>query len=100
MKLGIISNTNRNLDHLIGLTRAAIKKGHEVMIFSMDDGTELAESSRFKVLCRLDNVTISICRHSAEEHKVQIENIPREIVCGSQFNNAVMIGEADKVLVL
>ena len=78
MKLGIINNTNKNLDHLIGLTRAAVKQGHEVVIFAMDDGTELVESKRFKVLCRLDNVIISLCRHSAEEHKVKIDDIPKE----------------------
>lgn len=100
MKLGIIANTNRHLDHLLGITKAAISKGHEVMIFAMDDGTELASSNCFKGLCELDNVTISLCRHSAEEHKVRMEAIPSEIVCGSQFNNAMMNNEADKVIVL
>lgn len=100
MKLGILINTNRHLDHIVGITKAAINKGHEVIIFAMDKGTELAVSSRFKGLCRMENVTISLCRHSAEEHNVHTDNIPSEIVCGSQFNNAMMNNEADKIIVL
>lgn len=100
MKLGILTNTNKHLDHIVGITKAASNKGHEVIIFAMDEGTELAGSIDFKGLCKLDNVTISLCRHSAEEHNVNTDNISKEIVCGSQFNNAIMNNEADKVIVL
>lgn len=100
MKLGILTNSNKHLSHLVGITKAACNKGHEVLIFAMDEGTELTGSESFRDLCKLDNVTISICRHSAEERDVNTDEISSEIVCGSQFNNAMMNNEADKVIVL
>ncbi|MCC6347244.1 MAG: DsrE family protein, partial [Nitrospirales bacterium] len=41
MKLGIFVNTDRHPDDLAGITRAALSKGHEVVIFFMDSGTRL-----------------------------------------------------------
>ena len=100
MKLGILANTNKHLNHIVGITKAACDKGHEVSIFAMDEGTELVGKSDFKDLCKLDNVSISICRHSAEERGVDTSRISNEIICGSQFNNAMMNNESDKVIVL
>ena len=100
MKLGILINTNRHLQHIIGITNAASKKGHQVILFAMDDGTRLLESKEFIRLCRLNNVTISLCNHSATEHKVSTTGVSKEIVIGSQFNNAMMANQADKVIVL
>ena len=100
MKLGILANSNKHLNHVVGITKAACNKGHEVLIFAMDEGTELTTKNSFRDLCKLDNVTISICRHSAEERHVNTDDISSEIVCGSKFNNAMMNNEADKVIVL
>ena len=100
MKLGILANTNRHLTHIVGITIAASKKGHEVSIFAMDEGTDIVGSNDFKNLCKCDNVIISLCRHSAEARGVDTSGLSKEIVCGSQFNNAVMNNEADKVIVL
>ncbi len=100
MKFGILVNTDLHLEHLAGLTRAASGQGHEVVIFAMDRGTHLTKHREFVELCRLPRVTISLCRHSAEEHGIDVEGIPKDIVCGSQFNNAAMAHEADRVLVL
>ena len=100
MKLGILANTNRHLGHIIGITKAATRKGHEVSIFAMDEGTEIVGSDDFCELCKCDNVMISICRHSAESRGVDTSALSKEIICGSQFNNAVMNNEADKVIVL
>ena len=100
MKLGILANTNRHLAHIVGITQAASKKGHEVSIFAMDEGTEILSDKEFRKLCKNDNVMISICRHSAENRGVDTSTLSKEIVCGSQFNNAVMNNEADKVIVL
>lgn len=100
MKLGILANTNKHLDQLVGIAEAAVGKGHEVTIFAMDEGTKLINEEKFKGLCQLDNVVISICRHSAEDRGVDTSCVSSEIVCGSQFNNAMMNNEADKVIVL
>ena len=68
----------------------------------MADGAKLLENPAFTGLCKTPNgVKMSFCDHNATGnwgfHK---EVIPQDIVCGSQYNNAVMVNEADRVIVL
>lgn len=100
MKLGIIITTDRHLDHVIGIAQAANSKGHEVSIFAMDTGTLLLNNPKFRALCRLENVVMSVCQHSASEQGVNTDGVSKEIVLGSQFNNAMMNNESDKVITL
>ena len=100
MKLGIFVNTNRHLDHVVGLVKAALSKGHEVIMFNMDDGTKLLGTPEFAELCKMKGVTLSFCDHSAKGLNVPTEGLPPEIVCGSQYNNAVMNHNADRVIIL
>ncbi len=100
MKLGIFVNTNKNLGAVKGITKAALAKGHTVSLFNMDDGTKIVHSPEFAELCKLPGVTVGFCDHSAKHVGVTSEGLPKEIVCGSQYNNAVMLHDADKVIVL
>ncbi len=100
MKLGILVNTDKHLDSIMGITRSALAKGNTVAIFSMDAGTKLLENPSFTALCKSNGVTMSFCDHSAKHINVSTEGIPSEIACGSQFDNANMNHEADKVIVL
>jgi predicted peroxiredoxin len=100
MKLGIFINTDRHLADIIGITKAAVSKGHEVIIFNMDTGTKLLGNPVFTELCRTKGVSMSFCDHSAKGLGVATEGIPQEIVCGSQYNNALMVNGADRVIVL
>jgi predicted peroxiredoxin len=100
MKLGILVNTDRNLDHIIGITDSALRKGHEVMIFAMDEGVKLLENDAFLDLSRRERVSMSFCDHSTHVLNVSKEKVPDDIVCGSQYNNAVMNHDADRVIVL
>ena len=100
MKLAIFVNTDRHLEHIVGITKAALAKGHEVMMFNMDDGTKLLGTREFSELCKTDGVSISFCDHSAKSLNVSTEGLPKEMVCGSQYNNAVMNHDADKIIVL
>ena len=100
MILGLLITTENHLDHIVGLAKSASAKGHEVILFCMDKGTKLIEKSEFTNLCKVNNVLISLCRHSAEKNGVNTDNLSKDIVCGSQFNNAMMNHEADKVIML
>lgn len=100
MKLGILVNTDRHLEHIIGLTRAAVAKGHEVILFAMDEGTRLLGNASYTDLCKLRGVSMSVCEHSAKALAVRTEGLPGAIVCGSQYHNAVMSQSADRVIVL
>jgi len=100
MKLGIFVNTDKNLDAVMGITKAALKKGHTVTLFNMDDGTKVVGTPTFAELCKMQGVTIGFCDHSAKHMGVSGEGLPKEIVCGSQYNNAVMLNEVDRMIVL
>lgn len=100
MKLGILVNTNTHLAQIIGLTRAALAKGHEVAIFAMDEGTRLLADPRYTGLSRLSGVSMSVCKHSAEALGVSVEELAAEIRCASQLQNAKMQHAADRVVVL
>lgn len=100
MKLGILVNTDRHLGDIVGIARAAISKGHEVVIFAMDSGTSLLESPEFSELCKEEDISMSFCDHSAKHVGANTEGLSSDIVCGSQYNNAVMIHDTDRLIVL
>jgi len=100
MKLGILVNTDRHLAEIAGLAQAAPARGHEVVIFAMDQGTRLLADPVYTGLCRLAGVSMSVCRHSVELHGVNVEGLPAEIRCASQLQNAKMQHMCDRVLVL
>ncbi|HAK88448.1 MAG: hypothetical protein A2077_03430 [Nitrospirae bacterium GWC2_46_6] len=100
MKLGILVNADKNLIHIVGITKAAIGKGHEVIIFSMDEGVRLLGEPAFRDLCNVKGVSMSFCDHSTHMFNVSKEGVSDEIICGSQFNNAAMNHDADRVIVL
>lgn len=100
MKLGILINTARHLDQVLGITQAALAKNHEVILFAMDEGTKFLENKSFVSLAGLKGVTLSVCEHSAKHYAVRTEGLPPAIKCGSQLNNAMMNHNADRVVVL
>lgn len=100
MKLGILVNTDKHLEHILGLTKATIAKHHEVIIFIMDEGTRLSENELIVALAKQPAVSISLCEHSAKSYGIDTKNLSRDINCASQFNNAMMNHDADRVIVL
>ena len=100
MKLGILVNTDDHLDDVLGLVDAALAQGHEVILFTMDSGTRLLVHPSYQAQCKRPGVTMSYCDHSAQQLGVATGTIPDEIICGSQYDNAVMMHTADKVIVL
>lgn len=100
MKLGILVNTDRHAEDVVGLTKYAITKGHEVIIFMMDTGVKLLGNPAVTDLCNEAGVGMSFCDYSIGKLEVSKEGIPNAIVCGSQFDNANMNHDADRVIVL
>jgi len=100
MKLGILVNSDRYCDNIVGITRAACSQGHEVILFAMDTGTFLLQNKQFTDLHSLDGVQMSFCEHSAKELHADYSHLPDAIIPGSQYNNADMNSRADKVIVL
>jgi len=100
MKLGILVNTDRHLEHILGITNAAISKNYETNIFVMDAGTMLLKNDLFVALGDLSAVSITLCEHSAKSYGINTDHLSKDIICASQFNNAMMNHYADRVIVL
>ena len=100
MKLGILINTDKALEDVVGITKEALSRGHEVTLFAMDTGTRFLQEKDYSDLCSLEGVRMSFCAHSAEKENVQTGSVPAAITHGSQFDNAVMNNESDVVIVL
>jgi len=100
VKLGIMVTTDRHLEQVCGLTRAAIAGGHTVSIFATDEGTRLLADGRFAALGALAGVTMSYCDHNAQRYGARPPGLPEAVVQGSQLENAIMCSTSDKVLML
>jgi len=100
MKLGLLVTTDDHPEALLGITDAALSKGHDVSIFVMDAGTRLLGRPEIRELSTRQKIVMSFCEHSAQGLGVAFDGLPAAIVRGSQYDNATMLHEADKVIVL
>ena len=100
MRLGILVNTDRHPGEVIGIAGAAVSRGHEVVVFAMDSGVKLLADPAFAELRALKGVTTGFCDYNAKAFDIPLDDLPREFMRGSQYDNAVMVGRADRVIVL
>lgn len=100
MKLGVLVNSDRHLEAITGVTRAALAQGHEVFLFAMDDGTRLLADPAYVALCDLPGVNMSFCQESATRKGVSFAALPETIAAGSQLQNAMMVQKTDRIIIL
>ncbi len=96
-KLGIMVTQYANLEHIIGVTKAARAAGHPVQIFMTDEGVKFSRDPKFLELLKVDGVEISVCDHSCE--RVGVHDKTEGISYGSQYNNAGMLHDNERVLI-
>jgi predicted peroxiredoxin len=99
MTLGILVTTDKYRDDVVGITEAAVGRGHRVVLFFMDEGCRLITDSRIVSLKDRDGVSMSLCDFNRKKMGISDEEVPEGIICGSQYDNAVMNRESDKVIV-
>ena len=95
--LGIMITKYANLDHIVGVTRAARKAGHPVHIFMTDEGVQFSRDPRFLELQEIEGVEITVCVHLCE--KLGIQERTEGVIYGSQYNNAGMLHNSERVIV-
>ena len=99
--LGIVVATDKHLDHLINISRAAKDKGKEVLIFFTHKGVLLTQDPRFAELEPL--AEMSLCNVSFEyfnlDKNVPIPGIP-ESAYATQARHGDLIERCDRYLVL
>ena len=98
-KLGILVSSDRYIDHLIGITKAAHRAGKKVTIFLTNRGVFLTKNERF---IELDGIChISLCSLCFESFK---NDRPIPIVkdqdFGTQMRNVEIMKDCDRCIVL
>lgn len=99
MTLGILVTTDKYRNDVVGIAEAAVERGHRVVIFFMDEGCRLITDRRIVSLKDRDGVSMSLCDFNRKKMGISDEEVPEGIICGSQYDNAVMNRESDKVIV-
>ncbi len=94
--LGIMVTKHANLEHIAGCVKAARKAGHPVRIFLNDEAVRFTRDPKFLELLT-EGVEIALCEYSCE--KLSIYEKTDGIIYGSQFNNAGMLHNSERVLV-
>ncbi len=95
--LGIMVTKHANLDHIAGCVKAAGKAGHPVQLFLTDEGVRFTREPKFLELLQIDGVECSVCDHSCE--RLGIHEKTEGISYGSQYNNAGMLHDSERVLI-
>jgi peroxiredoxin family protein len=95
--LGIMITKYENLEHIIGVIKAARAANKQVTIFMTDEGVKFMRDPKFLELQKLDGVELLVCEHSCELSGIhdKIDGISY----GSQYNNAGMLHDSTRVLV-
>ncbi len=98
-KLGILVTSDRHLDHLIGVCRAAAAAGKEVSVFLTNRGVLMTQAPAFKELD--GQAHISLCNVNFEYFKL---TKPVPLVAdkdfATQMRHAEMIEDCDRYLVI
>ena len=100
MILGMLLITRGYRDDVLGLAQSALKQGHEVNIFMMDEGVFYSQDPDVAGLAGQDGVTISLCERSCQWRDIEEDMIPAGITAGSQLQNAIMHNSADRIIVI
>lgn len=95
--LGIMITRHANGEHITGVVKAARRAGHPVRIFLTDEGVNFTRDRAFLELLELDGVEVAACDHICEVLGIQ-EKVGN-ITYGSQYDNAGMLHDSERVLV-
>jgi hypothetical protein len=95
--LGIMVTKYENLDHIVGVVKAARAARKTVTLFMTDEGVRFTRDPTFQELLTVDGVEFLCCEHSCEW--LGIHDRTQGISYGSQYNNAGMLHDSTRVLV-
>lgn len=104
-KLGIFVPTNKYIDHVIGVAKAAKKAGKSITIFFTHDGVLMTQDPKYQELAdiinRDDGDEISACNVRWEEHGLKGQPVPAamgEKDLATQSRHCAMLGSCDRYM--
>ncbi|MBA4394921.1 MAG: peroxiredoxin [Desulfobacca sp.] len=99
-KLGIFVSSNKNLRHVVEITKAAEAAGKEVLLFFSHKGVLLTQEPEFREL--IGHGRKSVCTVGYEANGLKGKPAPgiAEKDFGTQARHGEMIDEVDRYIVL
>jgi hypothetical protein len=98
IRLGIVATREDADRQLVGLARAAARRGWSCRCFLTDAGVRLLRSAELLDLARAGTIRLDVCEHSWEHYGEGA--IPSGATPGSQYQNAELAHLCDRVVVL
>ena len=102
--LGILVPTDKYIDHLIGVARAAKKAGKALCIFLTHDGVRITQNPKYQELAEIVSPDeISLCNVSWDEIGLKGQPIPAGMGpkdLASQYRHCALIKKCDRYMVL
>ena len=95
--LGIFVTNPDNLQHVIGVVRAAKEKGSQVKVFFTWTGTHNAKDKDFPTLCELAD-DVSICADSYKKQGYDVDDVPEGLTSkemATQAQHGIIIEDYD-----
>jgi len=100
--LGIFVTNNKNMAHVMGITKAAKAKGNDVKVFFTWKGTLLAKDPQFPELCTIAEVAICADSYKKMGYDPQAD-IPEgldEKQMSTQAKHGYLIDDCEKYITL
>ena len=106
-RLGILVPTDKNLNHLIGVAKAAKKAGKVITVFFTHTGVLLTQEAKYPELAEIINRDegdeISLCNVRWEELGLKGKPVPAAMGdkdLATQSRHCAMLGTCDRYLVI
>ena len=101
--LGIFVTNPNHMQHVMGITKAAVAKGSKVKVFFSWYGSKLSKTPEFPELCAIENVDVSICADSYKKSGFDVEDVPKGLSpekMATQAQHGAIIDDYDCYLTL
>ncbi|MBN2655271.1 MAG: DsrE family protein [Nitrospirae bacterium] len=99
MQIGFLVINLKYAESIFELADASLVRGHSIRIFMTDEGVKLIENKKMHNYAPMQKTHISFCSHSAKNHNINTSMLPEGISPSTQYQNALMHNECDRVLV-
>jgi len=96
-QLGILVTNYANREHIIGVVKAARKAGHPVRVFLNDEGVKFTCDPKLLEVLSGEGVETAVCDHMCGVHCITEK--AGSVTYGSQYDNACMLHDSERVLV-
>lgn len=103
MRFGLVVTNEQNADGARRLLEAAHGRGWECRCFLTDRGALLLKDPAFMASSAFAKTNISVCELSIERFEnlgLHARNIDAHVVVGGQYQDAELVRNSDRVLVL